>query len=191
MPNSYAIPEILIVLIALWAGQKCWRAGYIFAAIGILLLGSAAAIGIVRILSAPNEALTMAHKTVSGLGGLTSMGLIALELIKSNWPEDQKSKRSFYALFGVLMSLAAAIVTPALTAPLLLIWAGCAVIAAYVLPAPNNKVRALRAGSLSLIVLNFIIIRQNPILGPDLSWHIYHMVVALWIWLVTRILIRD
>ena len=190
MPNSYAIPEVLIVLVAVWAALKCWRSGYMFAAIGILLLGSAAAIGIVRILSAPNEVLATAHKTVSGLGGLTGMALIALEFIKCNWPEDQKPKRSFYALFGVLLSLAAAIVNPSLTAPLILIWASCAVIASYVLPAPNTKTRAIRAGSLSLIVFNFIIIRQNPTLGPDLSWHIYHIVIAIWMWLVARVLTR-
>ena len=159
-----------------------------FAGIGILLLGLAAAIGTVRILSAPNEALTIAHKTASGLGGLVAMGLIALELVRCVWPEDQQSKRSFYGLFGVLLSLAAAIVTPALTVPLILIWASCTVIAAYALPAANNRVRAVRAAFLALIVLNFIVIRQNPTLGPDLSWHIYHLVVAFWIWLVYRFL---
>lgn len=190
MPDTYALSEILIVVAALWFGLKCWRAGYVFAVVGIFILGLAATIGIVRILSGPSEVLAVAHKTVSGLGGLTAMALIALEFIKLNWPEEQRSKRNLYALCGVFLSLSAAIVTPALAVPLLLIWIGCAVIAAFALPADSNKTRALRAGTISLVIFNFIIIRQNPSLGPAVSWHLYHIVIAIWIGLVYRVLSR-
>ena len=190
MPAHYGASELLIILAAIWAAQRCWRNGHAFAAIGVLLLGLAAAIGTLRILSAPNETLTTTHKTVSGFGGLVGMALVALDFIQVQWPKNQQRKHSLYALVGIFLSLAAAIVNPALTAPLILFWAGCAVIAAFALPSANTKTRAIRAAIVSIVIINFVIVRQNPTLGPDLSWHFYHFIIALWIWVVARILSR-
>ena len=32
-----------------------------------------------------------------------------------------------------------------------------------------------------LMLLNITLVRRSADLGPDLSWHVYHLIVAIWL----------
>ena len=64
MPPSFAITELLIVLTASFCSLKL-RKCYPFAAIGIILFGLAALIGVYRFLSGEVEQLASIHKYFS------------------------------------------------------------------------------------------------------------------------------
>ena len=80
MPPSFAITELLIVLTAAFCCLKL-RKCYPFAAIGIILFGLAALIGVYRFLSGEVDQLASIHKYFSQAGALLGLILITKEII--------------------------------------------------------------------------------------------------------------
>jgi len=44
------------------------------------------------------------------------------------------------------------------------------------------------AAGCGLMLLNVILVRQSAVLGPDISWHLYHVIVAVWLWCTAKAL---
>jgi hypothetical protein len=184
MPLHYAFSELLIVLAALWCILQLGRDGRGFAAAGTALFGMAAAIGIYRIVTGGSEPIANIHRIASQYGGLAGMGLIALAFARPYWRKT--GKRVGLAL--IALSLVIAIIKPDLAVPLFLVWAVSVVIEAFFYAGKRRQNKLLASLAVSLVLVNLLFVRQSDALGPDLSWHGFHTLLAVWLVFVAPVL---
>lgn len=189
MPPHYAISEAFIVIAALYCGWKLARCSQWMGAIGVLLFGAAASIGVYRFPSGLVAELASIHRWAGQIGGLTGMGLIAIELLTKAPPKSKKSILTWKCLFALLAMILAANLKVDLAVPFFLLWSATAIGAAFMLPAGPLVKRVGFAAVASIMLLNVIFIRQSNALSQDISWHIFHTLIALWIfgifWMLT------
>ncbi|GGX73603.1 hypothetical protein GCM10011309_24600 [Litorimonas cladophorae] len=181
MPAHYAISEAFITLAALYCGWKLFTSGYKFAAIGTLLFGAAAAIGIYRFPSGKVEELAHIHAIAGQLGGLAGIGLIASEFLRLALPQTQRKLATPIALGLLLTCLIIAGVSPAHGVPFFLAWSVIAMGAAFALPSLTISRRIIYALIAGGMLLNVILFRQSPHLSAAVSWHVFHTLVAIWL----------
>lgn len=177
----YAISEALIVLVALWGAARLWRGGYSLAAVGILLFGTAAAIGTYRFGTDQVESFAAIHKSFSQSGGAIAMALISGQLLLSNAFVRQQPAAKRVILALIAASALAALLAPDLTTLLFLGWLIIAIVTACLIPAPTVARRLGFAAIVSIFLVNLLLVRQSAALGPSLSWHLFHTLVAIWI----------
>ena len=189
MPGAhYALSELAIVMVALVAARDLIRRHIDLAAAGIAIFGLAAAIGVVRFASGEFAALAAIHKIISQAGGATAMGLIGLRLAKLGGL-GVITPRPLVGALAVLATVVAALAIPALATPLFLFWLLAATLLAATLPARAAWQRWIRAAAVGSFVLNVLLVRQSPVLGPDISWHLFHVLVALWLFALWRVFV--
>ena len=176
MPLHYALTDALVALVAGWGALMLWRTDRPLAALGLALFSLAGVIGTIRITSGLIEPLAMLHKGVSQLGGIAGLALLLGHLLRS------KGLRLVTGIvLGVAIALAAlAAALPALGAILFVLMLVCAI--AMSLRSRN----LLGAAGFAVMLLNITLVRQSDYLGADLSWHLYHLLVAAWLLCVAR-----
>lgn len=176
MPLHYVITDALVALVAAWGVWHMLQSQKPGAALGLALFGLAGAIGTVRILSGLVEALAVTHKTVSQLGGIAGASLILSEIVRERlWPH-----RLIISMLAAAVSAGLAVIVPPLGAALflaLLVTSAILLIRA----GKDHKPSLFGALGFGLMIINVLLFRQSPILGPDMSWHVYHVIVALWL----------
>ena len=171
MPLHYALTDALVALIAGWGALKMWRTGRPLAALGLSLFGLAGMIGTIRITSGLIEPLAMLHKGVSQLGGLAGLALLLGHLLRG---------KGIRLGTGVVLGAATALVAlaaalPAIGAVLFVLMLIAAI--ALCLQTRNH----LGAAGFAVMLLNVTLVRQSGSMGADLSWHLYHLLVATWL----------
>jgi hypothetical protein len=198
MPGPhYALSEALLVVAALWAAVRLYRGGYILAAPGILLFGLAAAMGVWRFGSsafdggAIDEWATI-HRTLSLTGGAMGLTLIVAELLRVRFALF-RSSAAMGAQIGAALLIGAIVYSdpgaaiPLFFVPTLLVGG---VVLAYLAPAQTQGGQIAGAGLFAIFLFNILIVRQSPTLGPAVSWHLYHILIAVWVVGVSWILLR-
>ncbi|MBT5156912.1 MAG: hypothetical protein HOK33_08210 [Rhodobiaceae bacterium] len=173
----YALSELLIVLAALWAGTRLVAHDRAIAALGVLLFGAAAAIGAVRFSFGLIEPWADMHRFAGTMGGLLAMMALTHQVVR--FETARLSPQSHMALAALGLGLALAM--PALRVPLFLIWSlGFIWLAARHTPLRLSPAWQ-KAGVAGFMLFNVLVFRQSPYLDAALSWHIFHVLVALWI----------
>ncbi|WP_430417690.1 hypothetical protein [Parasphingorhabdus sp.] len=182
MPGPhYAISEAFIVLAAIWSTIFLSRTGHRLAALGCAIFGCAAAIGVYRFGAGEISELAGFHKDFSQIGGSIAMALISAQFLLAE-PLVNRTAVGRWAIWAaVIVSAMFACAVPTLTTPLFIIWLSVAIIAAALIPASTIAGRLSLAALVSVFLINLLLIRQSPQLGPDLSWHLFHILVALWL----------
>lgn len=175
----FAASELFIVLTAMFCAFKFGKAGMWLAAAGSLLFGVIAAIGAFRFGSGKMETVAEIHQAFSQIGGAIAMSLIAAQLLRLGILTGQKARTAIYV--AVIANALAAFIVPAATMPLFLIWLVVAIIAAAFLPAQMLQTRIIRALLAGIFLINIVVIRQSPLLGVGLSWHLFHILIAVWL----------
>ncbi|MEQ9518583.1 MAG: hypothetical protein RLN89_03990 [Parvibaculum sp.] len=181
MPSPhYAISEAFLVGAALWAGFVLMRHNHTLAAMGTLLFGMIAAIGVWRFGTNAIEEWAEFHRAASLTGGVVALGLILGELILLRFTLALETAAQT-ALVGVALFLGGVgFLYPSLATPLaLLMLVGCVLVAAL-LPAANMVEKVAAPAIFGLFLVNAGLVRQSTLLGPDLSWHLYHMLIGIW-----------
>lgn len=181
MPPHYAISEAFIVLAALYCGWKLFHRGQWMGAIGVLLFGAAASIGVYRFPSGQVQELAAVHSWAGQIGGLVGMSLIASECIRKALLASGKTGAMKAYLVVMVLSLLIALLKPALAVPLFLLWSLICIVGASALPAKSMIKRFGSAALASLMLLNVVFLRQSNHLTQDVSWHAFHTLIAIWI----------
>lgn len=176
----YAISEAAIVIVALWCIWRFVQSGYWMAAAGSALFGIAAAIGAYRFGTGQVELLALPHRTFSQLGGAIAISLITAQILTMFRFAQRGVIRT---MIGAIIAGSAAIVvaSPQLATFLFLLWLAIAIAAALLMPTINGLMRLSNAAIVGVFGINLLLIRQSSILGPDLSWHLFHLLVAAWL----------
>lgn len=186
MPTHYAASELLIVLVALWTARALWRQNMGHGALGTLLFGTAAALGAVKFgLGVRHEGFIALHQLASQFGGLVGVMLFTHQLMISSdilqkWVPPH---RGFAALVALV-----AFVLPLARVPLFLIWSlGLIVLCAT--RTPQIALAApVKAAMAAIMLLNVLVLRQAAWLTPAVSWHAFHIVVAVWLLAICALL---
>lgn len=181
MPGAhYALSEALIVASAVWVGLRFTARQAWFAAAGVAILGLAAAIGVLRFGTGAIELLAGLHRGVSQTGGAVAMALIAMQFAAATgYLAGPGRIVSAFAL--ALLTLLASAFMPGAATVLFVLWLVVAIALAASLPAEALPLRLARALAIAVMLANVLLVRQSPMLGPDLSWHLFHVLVAIWL----------
>jgi len=181
MPLHYALTDALVALVAGWGALMLWRTDKPLAALGLALFGLAGVIGTIRITSGLIEPLAMLHKGVSQLGGIAGLALLLAQILR-----NKGLRLGTGVALGVAIALAAlAAALPALGAILFVVM----LIAAIALSLQSRNL--LGAAGFAMMLLNITLVRQSDYLGADLSWHLYHLLVATWLLCVARGFLKE
>lgn len=183
MPLHYALTDGLVALVAAWGVWRLLRAGQALAALGLAMFGIAGAIGVTRIITGAGESLAPAHRFASQIGGLFGLWLIVSQFWTNRGRHAQPALRLGLAAgiagLAVLIPVIGAIgFVAGLLCGIVLLWLGKGV---------GRRDVSLALG-FGLMLPNVVLIRQSPLLGADLGWHLYHIIVALWLALTVRAL---
>ena len=181
MPAHYAISEAFITLAALWCAWKLFGRGQWMGAIGSLLFGAAAAIGIYRFPSGQVEELAHIHRVAGQMGGLIGMALITSEILRLAVPSNMRKSVRLACVAAIGICLFVALGKPPLSVPLFLIWSVLAIGAAFSLRPNSISKRIIFAACTGAMLVNVIFIRQSDLMDAHLSWHLFHTLVALWL----------
>ncbi len=180
--THYAISELLIVVAGTWAAQRLLKNNHRAAAIGILLFIVAAAIGVVRFGFDRDGSLIAGladiHRIAGTFGGTAAMMCLVYDVLgrRAVWVTWQK-RYSVVAVIG----LAAAVVFPLLIVPFFVLWS-LGFIWLVSRAAPTLKRSTVQAVAIAgLMLFNVLVFRQSPYLAPAVGWHIFHVLVAVWL----------
>ena len=180
MATHYAISELLIVVAGISTIRQFIAGRQTYAALATLLFTIAAGWGVVRFSFGLIEPMAETHKVLGTLGGL--IGLISLthELIRRHIQPRLVSAHFTIALILIIVS----IFNPMVRVAFFLVWSIGLILAASKYGHLSSPLKnALCAG---LMLANVVFFRQNPFLDPALAWHIFHVLTALWLFLLPR-----
>ncbi len=171
MPIHYALTDALVALVAIWGAWRLVRTHKTIAAFGLALFGLAGVIGTIRITGGLIEPLAAVHKMASQLGGLAGLSLLLCQILHdTGWRVGKRvsfSAAVLVAAVGAIFPMAGAVLFGVMLVVAL----------AFFL-----KVRSPTAAiGFALMLINIVFVRQSAFLGPDASWHLYHVLVAAWL----------
>jgi hypothetical protein len=181
MPTHYALSEAVLVIVAALCVRRSWRSQLMFAAGGAALFGFAAALGTLRFGLGLGPELSGVHRFVSQNGGVVAMGLVTADCLRMLAPDLQRRLLSLVVLGMVGCSLIASVMLPDMTIPLVLGWSALLAVASLFLSAESVCNRLAAFGLAALFPVNALVVRQSPLLTPELSWHLYHVVISVWL----------
>lgn len=179
LPQHYALSESAIVVTGSIAAYRAMGAKpWLICGLAPFIL--AALIGTIRIgLALENADLAALHQAVSRLGGLFGLGCLAGLMWRQTGPAAP--------VLGVI-SLAAGWVAP-VSVPALFIALSLA--GALLIWRALNENKWLSSLGFLLLVGARLVADQIRNTHPDLAWHLFHFLVALWVWQTATTLMRH
>ena len=155
MPGPhYAISEALIVVAAIWSVFRLIKLDLPLTALGVGILGTAAAIGVFRFATGQIELLASFHRNFSQLGGAIAMSLIMAGLVLQLPFFSDDNRRSRLSIFTIAATVLLVLLFPQLATGLFLAWLGAGIL--FVSLSKNYKIghRVLMAGVISIFLFN-------------------------------------
>jgi hypothetical protein len=176
MPAAhYAISELAIVLAAIYVTRSLWSRGFILASVAIVIMGTIAALGAWRFASGQIEGLASIHAGLSLYGGIAAAILIGLQ-------SSLMARDSSVAMIGVFtlltLSLSVVILMGKYMPVVLILWLVLSILFSW---RYGSLIAALK---MALLLIAFVAIRKSPMLPVDVSWHAFHSMIALWVFLL-------
>ena len=180
MPH-FALSELLIVVVGLWAARRLYGAGRGAASLALILFSAAAAIGVVRFGLDRDGTLIAAladiHRFAGTMGGTAAMMALVYDMLHRR-AQSAVWQGRYMAVCAIAFALALAF--PKLSVPLFVWWSvgfiGLVAVSTDKLGRASGTAMAI-AG---LMLVNVVVFRQAAWLSVSMSWHIFHVLVAVW-----------
>ena len=188
--SLFAISELFIVVAATWCTYKLSQRAMWLAAIGSTVLGAIAALGAYRYGLNQVTELAALHKSASQIGGAIAIILIGGQfLLLFPWVKKYTFRKASVAL-TIIGSILAIVTFPVVAVAVVLIWILVPILVTACGQYERLTTRFHLTGLISIFLLNFLIVRQSPVLGPIYSWHLYHTLIAMWLIALVYVLNR-
>ena len=189
LPAHYAYSEILIVLVSVYTLTVFFkeRQFYIFA--GVFLISCAALIASIRFgINYQNE-LKSFHQLLSAISLLFGIPLIVIEIMKRS---NLLNNKVIYLvlLIAIIFSLFILLQAKNLIILVAASWLIIGAIFSILISRERALMRIVSGIFFSLIIIN-LILRRMELFDPSTSWHLYHIGIAVWLYLITRILKQN
>ncbi|GEM_PF-1859463 len=181
MPPHYALSELLIVISAMFCINALQRQRQFTAAIAIGILGLVALIGAARFGLRLSGTLGAIHPFLTQTGSTLATGLLLAAMLGAlRETEFSRNIKTFVIMTAAGLTLIS-LWLPAITM-LVLLAGGIILPILCLIPSHQPLNIKLSHGVIaSLFIFGLMAVRRSPVLGPDLSFHIYHMLIAIWL----------
>ena len=186
LPAHYALSEILIVLVSVYTLTVFFKARQFYIFAGVFLIGCAALIASIRFgINYQNE-LKSFHQLLSAISLLFGVPLIVIEIMKRS---NLLNNKIIYLvlLIAIIISLFILLQAKNLIILVAASWLIIGAIFSILISRESALMRIVSGVFFSLIIIN-LILRRMDLFDPSISWHLYHIGIAIWLYLLTRIL---
>ena len=186
LPAHYALSEILIVLVSVYTLTVFFKARQFYIFAGVFLISCAALIASIRFgINYQNE-LKSFHQLLSAISLLFGIPLIVIEIMKRS---NLLNNKIIYLvlLIAILFSLFILLQAKNLIILVAASWLIIGAIFSILISRERTLTRIVSGIFFSLIIIN-LILRRMELFDPSTSWHLYHIGIAVWLYLLTRIL---
>ena len=187
LPAHYALTEILIVIATYLSIRKLLIDKNYYAAIGIFLIGLTACIGAIRFGIISTDFMTYLNKILAVLTGILALSLISIQIISNS---ISKKLARLLLVLSIFIFLSLFIWTqPILKLALLFIWSFTAVILTFQMSQKSISIKFLKSLTMSILLIAFLTLSKKiglitDYVSPSLSFHAYHILIALWVFLI-------
>ena len=187
LPAHYALTEILIVIATYFSVRKLLIDKNYYAAIGIFLIGLTACIGAIRFGIISTDFMTYLNKILAVLTGILALSLISIQIISNS---ISKKLARLLLVLSIFTFLSLFIWTqPILKLALLFIWSFTAVILTFQMSQKSISIKFLKSLTMSILLIAFLALSKKiglitDYVSPSLSFHVYHILIALWVFLI-------
>ncbi|MEP2958914.1 hypothetical protein [Parasphingorhabdus sp.] len=172
---------MLIVVAAIWSAASCTPRRLWLAAIGSIIFGLAAAIGVYRFGTGQIAELGGFHKDFSQTGGAIAMALMSAQLLFASTLVKRFSYGPIIVGGLIIATIIVALLVSWSATWLFIGWLSLAILAAAFITDKAFVRRLYLTAIVSIFLINLLLVRRSPDLGPDLSWHLFHGLIAIWL----------
>ena len=186
LPAHYALSEILIVLVSVYTLTVFFKARQFYIFAGVFLISCAALIASIRFGMNYQNELKSFHQLLSAISLLFGIPLIVIEIMKRS---NLLNNKVIYLvlLIAIIISLFILLQAKNLIILVAASWLIIGVIFSILISRESALTRIVSGIFFSLIIIN-LILRRMELFDPSTSWHLYHIGIAVWLYLITRIL---
>ena len=188
-PAHFALSEILIVIVGAYSIKVFLQHKLNFAAAGVLVLVIAAFLATLRFGLNMHAELKSSHQLFTALSLLFGVPLITIDVIKKSQFLNEKIILVF-VLIMALISIYIFFQAKSLIVIYAIVWLVIGIIFSFLIPREKISSRVVSSFIFSIILIN-LIVRQVQLFEPNLSWHFYHVVVAVWLYLMTLLMTKK
>ena len=188
LPAHYAITEVLIVIATYFSISKLLINKNYYAAIGVFLVGLTACIGAIRFGLMSTDFMIFLNKILAVFTGIITMSLISIQIVNNSI-----SKRLAHLLLviSVLIFFSLFIWTqPIFKLVSLFVWSITAVLLTFQIPQKSIYLKFLKSLTIAILLIAFLSLSKGiglftDLFSPSVSFHIYHILIAIWVYLIS------
>ena len=188
LPAHYAITEILIVIATYFSVKKLFYYKNYYAAIGILLIGITALIGAIRFGVISTDFMVYLNRVLAVFAGIITMSLISIQIVNNSF-----SRKLAYLLLAI--SILTFLLLFVWTQPVfklvsLFMWSFAAILLTFQIPQKSISLKFLKSLTMAILLIAFLTLSKGiglftDLFPPSVSFHIYHILIALWVFLIS------
>ena len=188
LPAHYAITEILIVIATYFSVKKLFYYKNYYAAIGILLIGITAFIGAIRFGLISTDFMVYLNRVLAVFAGIITMSLISIQIVNNSF-----SRKLAYLLLAI--SILTFLLLFVWTQPVfklisLFMWSFAAILLTFQIPQKSISLKFLKSLTMAILLIAFLTLSKGiglftDLFPPSVSFHVYHILIALWVILIS------
>jgi len=188
LPAHYAITEVLIVIATYFSVKKLFYYKNYYAAIGILLIGITALIGAIRFGVINTDFMVYLNRVLAVFAGIITMSLISIQIVNNSF-----SKKLAYLLLAI--SILTFLLLFVWTQPVfklvsLFMWSFAAILLTFQIPQKSISFKFLKSLTMAILLIAFLTLSKGiglftDLFSPSVSFHVYHILIALWVFLIS------
>jgi hypothetical protein len=188
LPAHYAITEVLIVIATYFSVKKLFYYKNYYAAIGILLIGITAFIGAIRFGLISTDFMVYLNRVLAVFAGIITMSLISIQIVNNSF-----SRKLAYLLLAI--SILTFLLLFVWTQPVfklvsLFMWSFAAILLTFQIPQNSISLKFLKSLTMAILLIAFLTLSKGvglftDLFSPSVSFHVYHILIALWVFLIS------
>lgn len=188
LPAHYAITEVLIVIATYFSVKKLFYYKNYYAAIGILLIGITALIGAIRFGVISTDFMVYLNRVLAVFAGIITMSLISIQIVNNSF-----SRKLAYLLLAI--SILTFLLLFVWTQPVfklvsLFMWSFAAILLTFQIPQKSISLKFLKSLTMAILLIAFLTLSKGiglftDLFSPSVSFHVYHILIALWVFLIS------
>ncbi|MDA9674838.1 hypothetical protein N9T64_00060 [Pelagibacteraceae bacterium] len=188
LPAHYAITEILIVIATYFSVKKLFYYKNYYAAIGILLIGITALIGAIRFGVISTDFMVYLNRVLAVFAGIITMSLISIQIVSNLF--SRRLSNLLLAVSILTFLLLFVWTQPIFKLAALFIWSFAAILLTFQIPQKSISFKFLKSLTMAILLIAFLTLSKGiglftDLFPPSVSFHIYHILIALWVFLIS------
>ena len=188
LPAHYAITEVLIVIATYFSVKKLFYYKNYYAAIGILLIGITAFIGAIRFGLISTDFMVYLNRVLAVFAGIITMSLISIQIVNNLF--SRRLSNLLLAVSILTFLLLFVWTQPIFKLAALFIWSFAAILLTFQIPQKSISFKFLKSLTMAILLIAFLTLSKGiglftDLFSPSVSFHVYHILIALWVFLIS------